>query len=312
MSKLFLISEEEKGRILGLHESATKRQYLNEQSTYTVQAGDTLSKIAARYKTTVDQLAKDNSITNTNLIRVGQKLKVPGVGQQTMTNTERSNSNRSTSEKNVAKSEVGTEQVLNPNASLFFDGDSLYWVTDGVKIKKWPAVSGLTWKNTPIGEWDSMIKKYTMNREEWASEKNAGPIPEGTYSVGPLQTRSGEHQDIGFLTSLWYKITGNVSSDESDRNFNKNTSLSRISWGNYRLPIQPTGNQEMYSRGSFYIHGGSIRGSHGCIDLTDKMDDFAKFFGIWSSTNKKTKISLTVKYKNPLINRVIGKLLSLF
>lgn len=43
---------------------------------YTVVKGDTLSGIAAKYKTTYQNLAKWNNIANPNLIYVGQKLKV--------------------------------------------------------------------------------------------------------------------------------------------------------------------------------------------------------------------------------------------
>ena len=46
--------------------------------TYTVVAGDTLSKIAAKYGTTYQKLAAYNGITNPNIIRVGQKIKIPG------------------------------------------------------------------------------------------------------------------------------------------------------------------------------------------------------------------------------------------
>jgi peptidoglycan hydrolase-like protein with peptidoglycan-binding domain len=46
-------------------------------STYRVKAGDTLSAIAARHKTTVAALAKANGISNVNVIRVGQQLRVP-------------------------------------------------------------------------------------------------------------------------------------------------------------------------------------------------------------------------------------------
>ena len=42
--------------------------------TYTVKKGDTLSKIAAKYKTTWQKLAKDNAISNANLIYPGQKI----------------------------------------------------------------------------------------------------------------------------------------------------------------------------------------------------------------------------------------------
>lgn len=43
---------------------------------YTVKKGDTLTKIAKKFKTTVAQLVKWNNIKNPNVIRVGQKLRV--------------------------------------------------------------------------------------------------------------------------------------------------------------------------------------------------------------------------------------------
>jgi NlpC/P60 family/LysM domain len=45
--------------------------------TYVVVAGDTLSRIASRTGTTVDQLVQANGIKNANLIFVGQVLKLP-------------------------------------------------------------------------------------------------------------------------------------------------------------------------------------------------------------------------------------------
>lgn len=47
-------------------------------ASYTVQSGDTLSKIAASHQMSLSQLAALNGITNPNLIRVGQVLKVTG------------------------------------------------------------------------------------------------------------------------------------------------------------------------------------------------------------------------------------------
>ena len=43
---------------------------------YRVKLGDTLTKIARKYKTTVKQIVEDNKIKNPNLIIVGQKLKI--------------------------------------------------------------------------------------------------------------------------------------------------------------------------------------------------------------------------------------------
>lgn len=54
-------------------------------TVYTVQKGDTLSKIAAKYGTTYQKLASYNGIANPNIINVGQKIKIPGSGVRTYT-----------------------------------------------------------------------------------------------------------------------------------------------------------------------------------------------------------------------------------
>lgn len=46
-------------------------------TTYTVKAGDNLTKIAAAFNTTVDELVKLNNIKDKNLIVVGQKINIP-------------------------------------------------------------------------------------------------------------------------------------------------------------------------------------------------------------------------------------------
>lgn len=48
--------------------------------TYTVQVGDTLYKIAVRFKTTTAKLISLNNITNANIVYIGQVLKVPTDG----------------------------------------------------------------------------------------------------------------------------------------------------------------------------------------------------------------------------------------
>ncbi|WEG12906.1 LysM peptidoglycan-binding domain-containing protein [Pullulanibacillus sp. KACC 23026] len=50
----------------------------SEPSYYTVKKGDTLSKIAAEFHTTIKELMALNSIQNPDYIQAGQKLKLPG------------------------------------------------------------------------------------------------------------------------------------------------------------------------------------------------------------------------------------------
>src|SRR5688572_18394599 len=51
---------------------------------YTVRSGDTLGLIASRHGTSVASLVKANGLSNPNLIRIGQVLKVPAGGSSSV------------------------------------------------------------------------------------------------------------------------------------------------------------------------------------------------------------------------------------
>lgn len=57
----------------------------NNSTSYTVQAGDTLSGIASKFGTTYQELARINNISNPNLIYVGQVIKINGASNNTYT-----------------------------------------------------------------------------------------------------------------------------------------------------------------------------------------------------------------------------------
>lgn len=50
------------------------------------------------------------------------------------------------------------------------------------------------------------------------------------------------------------------------------------SWGNNRIWLEPAQGTDNKDRTGLSIHGGKEYGSGGCIDLTDKMDDFTDKF----------------------------------
>lgn len=56
------------------------KQIPSQTSTYIVQSGDTLSGIAARFETSMEELVKTNHIKDPNLIYAGQSLNIPGAG----------------------------------------------------------------------------------------------------------------------------------------------------------------------------------------------------------------------------------------
>ena len=67
----------EVNRRLGVADTAPDAGAAQGVTVYTVKKGDTLSQIAAKYGTTYQKIAAYNWIKNPNVIRVGQKIKIP-------------------------------------------------------------------------------------------------------------------------------------------------------------------------------------------------------------------------------------------
>lgn len=67
----------EVNRRLGVTDTAPDAGTGQDVTVYTVKTGDTLSQIAAKYGTTYQAIAAYNGIKNPNVIRVGQKIKIP-------------------------------------------------------------------------------------------------------------------------------------------------------------------------------------------------------------------------------------------
>lgn len=67
----------EVNRRLGVADTAPDAGAAQGVTVYTVKKGDTLYQIAAKYGTTYQAIAAYNGIKNPNLIRVGQKIKIP-------------------------------------------------------------------------------------------------------------------------------------------------------------------------------------------------------------------------------------------
>ncbi|WVT75239.1 hypothetical protein QM996_09215 [Sinorhizobium chiapasense] len=132
---------------------------------------------------------------------------------------------------------------------LHFDGKRLNATENGRYSGGWDGVSGAEYYQRPSDQ-------HLPDR---------GPIPESVYSVGELQypPRGG-----------WDRFWGHL-------NRGKWPKLERA-WGNSRAFLQHKAgdNPAFDHRGGndFSIHGGSVPGSAGCVDLTDQMDRFADFY----------------------------------
>ncbi|MGM1015411.1 LysM peptidoglycan-binding domain-containing protein [Limosilactobacillus fermentum] len=93
--------------------SSSSASQATTSGTYTVKAGDTLSSIASSYNTTTAALASANSISNANLIYVGQVLKVTGTSSSTTTSSTSSTSGSYTVKSGDSLSAIAAAHGLN-------------------------------------------------------------------------------------------------------------------------------------------------------------------------------------------------------
>lgn len=145
--------------------------------------------------------------------------------------------------------------------TLHFDG-KVFKIQAAVGVlKTYAAVSG-----RPINsKFD-----YSTERQKLS---NQGPIPQGNYWISPAD--------------IW------------ENNVIKSLLVSsRSAWGDYRITIRVSPGTQTHARGGFFIHGGDIPGSAGCIDLTTSMNQFIKDLKSLLGKSVHCHIPLTVEYPN--------------
>ena len=130
----------------------------------------------------------------------------------------------------------------------------------------------------------SAIKVYQdANNINWTPEQEA--LAKELMPISSLSQASAgvDREDFGAMNLALNILTGEEVPERASL-------LATIPWGNYRLKISriPEGAAELSDeaqkiykkRFGFYIHGGSLPGSSGCIDLGSYMDDFAQFWSV--------------------------------
>lgn len=118
--------------------------------------------------------------------------------------------------------------------------------------------------NKPAISWDAVSGQPGYQKPEYQNRESKGPIPEGTYVA-----RQEELQHIAPVGLVAGLIPGKYGEWPG----------SIISWGNFRVWLEPSKETNTYDRDSFSIHGGWFSGSAGCIDLTSHMNNFVALFG---------------------------------
>lgn len=115
------------------------------------------------------------------------------------------------------------------------------------------------------------------------------PIPNGRYWIN-----HSELKKLEFWDDLSSKLLGEIV----HLGPGKGWLAHQTGWGNYRIPIRQSGDQERRTgRGHFFIHGGDIPGSAGCIDLTGDMELFVGHLAMEVKWAKQDRIPLYVDNK---------------
>ena len=96
-------------------------------------------------------------------------------------------------------------------------------------------------KGELLGEYDATSGR---NGETDQALKNQGPIPEGNYTINPSEIQ--QRSVLSRVASLFGV---------------------RADWGKYLVPLHPVDGTDTFGRSGFYLHGGILPGSAGCIDV---------------------------------------------
>lgn len=170
-------------KVKGSSSSSSSNVSTSATSTYKVVSGDSLSKIAKKYGTTVSKLKSLNGLKS-DLIYVGQVLKVKGTGSKTVTSSKPSSSSSSkvsSTSLNVsklvsdAKALTGTPYKWGGTTTSGFDCSGFIWYV----LNKQTSVA----RTSTAGYWSSMksIASPSVGDFVFFTTYKSGPSHMGIY-----------------------------------------------------------------------------------------------------------------------------------
>lgn len=178
--------------------------------------------------------------------------------------------------------------------SMEFDGTDLIVYGDGAEVLRTSAQSG---RPVVLREQDAKaaganpVTDTYMNDKRFVGVKDYGPIPEGAYTFRP----SGiERYD--FAERMKLQLGGVVGAGDVTVQGRK---IHAGDWGTGRVALTPNGPLrqgpigDVSKRDGFYLHGGLLAGSSGCIDVGGDFDEIAELVQGYPKP-----VTVTVRYRN--------------
>lgn len=179
------------------------------------------------------------------------------------------------------------------NISMHFNGEDLVVTGDGKEIFRYSAQSGrpirLTAKDAAECGGDVVTDSY-LNDPRFVGITDNGPIPEGTYRFDPPAIqRFSLGEEFGLIVAgVFGKKQTTVQGQP----------IHAGDWGSGRVALQPVGPLKegpcghANSRSGFFLHGGWLAGSSGCIDIGTNFNELADFL-----TGYKRPVTVKVSYE---------------
>lgn len=157
-----------------------------------------------------------------------------------------------------------------------FDGINLTVLDGGAVVATLPATSGrpTTIEAADITACKGKSTDVYVNNPLYVGIKDRGAIPEGDYKLRPKELMEfSEDEQVDLL----------VGAAQGKKSVNiRGTPLHPGDWGRGRLELHaakvkpgPPGCGDTSKRSAFFLHGGVLRGSAGCVDVGTSMDELA-------------------------------------
>lgn len=143
---------------IGLMGTTAHADTLVDANHVQVDAGDTLSAIAQKHNTTVDQLAKDNNISDINLIHVGDRLVIESDGQ---------------TDNSVDTNSVNTE-TQTANATYTAPSQSAPSVSGNQYSSQQSTGTATTAANNGGGNYSSNLGGSEQAAKDWIAQRESG------------------------------------------------------------------------------------------------------------------------------------------
>jgi Domain of unknown function (DUF4157) len=179
--------------------------------------------------------------------------------------------------------------------AMEFDGADLIVLGDGREIMRFSGQSGrpvrITEEHAAECGANPAVDTY-MNDARFVGIKDFGPIPEGSYSLSPpaIARFTSEEQRQLTLGGIFGPSQVTVGGQQ----------IHAGDWGSGRVALQPRGRLRegpcgnVQRRSGFFLHGGILAGSSGCIDIGGGFDQVADFLQGYRRT-----VVVKVQYKQP-------------